>query len=318
MPNKQKFGLREFAQAHGLSLGKDCCFGIYAGYRVHVKYRAFGNPACLLTVVSNTAGKNKELEKYLEHHKKELKLFGFGVIGIGLMVSPHIYTQVFRQIEEILDKLTEYLKKNHFPGADVCPYCGKPLGDDRTEMLESGIPFAAHEACFMNAYASARQKEEAQRMRPDRRLAGMAGAILGGLAGVAVFFVMFLWWEFGAIAALLGTVLGGWLYQKFGGKNTIFRIVFVSASSLVLLLLAYALCLYMQAPPAETVTDVVSSIVQRLRDKVGFRVLFVLNLVLLFVFDAVGTVFNILSYRRERVQIYRLVRRANLSEGLSC
>ena len=314
MAKEKKYDLRAFAQAHGLAVGEHCCYGEYGGFRIHIRYRTLGNPPCLLTIVTDMSGRNEDLEKYLERHKKELKISAFGVVGIGLMVCPQVMTAAFRQIEEALDKLVAYLKKNGFPGADTCPYCGKPLEGAGVEMLESGIPFAAHEACFVRARQAALQKERAETERPDRRLRGMVGALLGALAAVAVFFVLFLWWEFGALAAILGTMLGGWLYGKFGGKNTLFRVVFVAAVNLVLLLAAYALCLYMQAPVADSVAAVVAGIVDRLRGEVGFRVLFILNIAIIFVLDAVGTVYNYIAYRRDRAKVYSLVRRADDSE----
>lgn len=223
----ERYKMRDFARVHGFKIEKHSCFGSYAGYRVHIRYRPLGNPSCLLTVVTNTKGKDKELEKYLERHKKELKLSAYGVVGIGLMVSPQLYTNVFRQLEEILDKIVGYLRKNNFPDGEVCPYCGKGLEADRTEMLESGIPFAAHEVCFERALAAARQKEAAEQGRKDHLLRGILGALLAGVVAAAVFAVLFLWWEFGALAALVGALSGGWLYGKFGGKNTLFRVVFV-------------------------------------------------------------------------------------------
>ena len=138
-------------------------------------------------------------------------------------------------------------------------------------MLESGIPFAAHEACFERAFTAARQKEAAESARSDRRLRGMFGAVLAGVAAAAAFAIMFLWWGFGAIAALVGSMFGAaGLYGKFGGKNTPFRIAFVFFSTLVLLLATYAVCLYLQAPVADSVGGVVAGIADRLRTDVGF------------------------------------------------
>ena len=81
-----------------------------------------------------------------------------------------------------------------------------------------------------------------------------------------------------------------------------------------MLLAAYALCLYMQAPVADSVAAVVAGIVDRLRGEVGFRVLFILNIAIIFVLDAVGTVYNYIAYRRDRAKVYSLVRRADDSE----
>ena len=122
--NKKRFRIGEFAAEHGLTLGKHCCYGVYKGYRVHVKYRAMANPACLITVVTDTKGRDKQLEKFLEKNKKELKLTNYGVVGIGLMVAPQLYANIFRQIGEILDKIIRYLTKEGYPGAEICPYCG--------------------------------------------------------------------------------------------------------------------------------------------------------------------------------------------------
>lgn len=311
---KERYKMRDFAQAHGFKIEKYSCFGNYAGYRVHIRYRPLGNPSCLLTVVTNTNGKDKELEKYLERHKKELKLSAYGVVGIGLMVSPQLYTNVFGQMEEILDKIVGYLRKNNFPDGEVCPYCGKGLDADRIEMLESGIPFAAHEACFERALAAARQKEAAEQGRKDHLLRGMLGALLAGMIAAIVFAVMFLWWEFGALAALVGSMLGGWLFGKFGGKNTPFRVSFVFVCTLVLLIVAYGVCLYLQAPPAESFGEVFTGILGRLRAEAGFRILFILNIVFVVVLDIVGTIYNVISYRRERARIFSLVRRTDISE----
>ena len=45
---------------------------MYKGYRVHVKYSMMGNPACVLTTVTDAKGKEKAIEQYLEKNKSEL------------------------------------------------------------------------------------------------------------------------------------------------------------------------------------------------------------------------------------------------------
>ena len=80
MAKEKRYDLRAFASEHGLAVGKHCCYGEYGGYRIHIRYRTLGNPPCLLTIVTDTSGRNKDLEKYLERHKKELKISAFGVV----------------------------------------------------------------------------------------------------------------------------------------------------------------------------------------------------------------------------------------------
>ena len=301
--------MADFASAHGLKTEKGCCFGEYDGYRVHVKYNAMGNPSCLLTVVTNTKGRQKELEKYLAKHKGELKLTNYGVVGIGLMVAPQLYTNVFRQIETILDKIVGYLRRAGYPGAEVCPYCGEALGEDRVELTESGIPFAAHSDCFSRAYAVALQKEENERRKPPRRGMGMLGGLLGILAAILVFVLFFIWWDFAALAAAVGTLFGGWLYGKFGGKNEPFRVVFVAVATLLLLGIAYGFCLYFSISLSGVSGGVVQTILENLRNDEAYRQSFLLNSIFLVVFDLVGTAYNLFSCLRARKKISASMRR---------
>ena len=296
MENK-RYSMKDFAEEYGLETDKKSCYGVYNGYRIHVKYSVMGNPACLVTVVTDTDGKNENLEKFLEKNKKELKLSAYGVVGIGLMVSPQVYTHVFRQVKEILDKITSYLKKNGFPGADSCPYCGTALDETAVPMVESGIPFSAHCACFDRAYETARRKEEAQRALPANKLAGMGGALCGALIGAAAAAILFFMWNFAALGAAVAVFLGGWLYAKFGGKNTLFKVIGVAILSLLVLAAAYFVCLLVQAGGD------VSKIGEQIASDADYRRGFLFNTVFLFVFDAIGTVYAVFSYLREQKKI---------------
>lgn len=299
---RKTYGLQEFAAAHGFSLGKHCCFGSYKGYRVHVKYAAMANPACLITVVTDTKGRDKDLEKWLEKNKRELKLTAYGVVGIGLMVSPQLYANIFRQIEEILGKIVAHLARAGFPGENVCPYCGTPLEGNGVEILESDIPFACHDACFERALNVAKQREEQARTAPAHRGAGIGGAALGAFVGIAVFVLMFLWWGFAALGAAVGVLLGSWLYGRFGGKNEPFKIAFIAVANIVLLLAAYALCLYFDAGGVREVFD-------GIRADAAYRQSFLLNTIFLFVFDLIGTAYGVFALLRDRKKVSANMRR---------
>ena len=257
-------------------------------------------------VVTDTKGRNEALEKYLEKNKKQLKLTAYGVVGIGLMVSPQLYTNIFRQIGEILDKIIAYLKKNNFPGADHCPYCGTPLDGGCVDMLESDIPFRAHEACFNRAYAAAKQREADEEAMPANRLAGMGGAFCGALVGAALFVVLFFWWNFAALGAAVSVFLGGWLYGKFGGKNTLFKVIGVALLTLAVMLLTFFGCLWAQAAIEGQGLSYISEGLSR-----GGEYLqnFLLNFIFIFVFDLIGTSYAVFSFLRDRKKISANMRR---------
>lgn len=308
--SKKRFKIGEFAAEHGLTLGRHCCYGEYKGYRVHVRYRAMGNPACLITVVTDTKGRDKQLEKFLEKNKKELKLTNYGVVGIGLMVAPQLYANIFRQIGEILDKIIRFLKKEGYPGAEICPYCGTPLGEHPVDMWESDIPFRAHAACYERAYAAVREKEKREAELPDKKLLGSCGALLGALAGCVAFILMFIWWNFAAIAAAVGVLLGGWLYGKFGGKNSPFKVFVCAAIPLVLTYGVFLLCLVLQAnTDLGAAANAFDKIAANLAAGGQYLTMFILNAVFIAVFALVGTAYNLFSYLRSRKKISAQMRR---------
>ena len=308
---KQKYGMKEFSAAHGLMCAKRSCYGLYRGYRIHVKYAVMGNPACLITIVTDTKGRDKDIERYLEKNKRELKISQYGVVGIGLMVSPQVYRGVFRRVEEILDKIIAQLTKLGCPNAVFCPYCGTELTGNTVEMEESGIPFKAHESCYERAYDAMRRKEEAERAVPDKKAAGLGGALLGALAGAVTFILMYLWWNFAAVAAAISVFLGAWLYGKMGGKNTPFKVVSVAALSLIVMLAVFALCLFLQANANMEGFDgsVIQKIAYDLQNDGQYKVRVILNFVFIFVFDLIGTAYTLFSFLRARKSIASQMRK---------
>lgn len=314
--SKTKFRLKEFAQAHGLVSGKHSCWGVYGGYRIHVKYRAMANPACLLTVVTDTKGRDQQLEKFLEKNKKELKLTNYGVVGIGLMVAPQLYANIFRQIEGILDKITRFLKREGYPGADVCPYCGTSLGSGAVDMWESGIPFQAHAACYERALAAVREKERREAAMPDKKWLGTGGALLGALGGCVAFILMFVWWNFAAVAAAIGVLLGGWLYGKFGGKNTPFKVAVCAVLPLVLSYASFLLCLVLQAnADLGGAANAFERIALNLAEDKDYFVQFLLNAISVAVFTLVGSAYNLFTYLRSRKKVSAQMRLGSGKEG---
>ena len=301
---EQKYGIAEFAAAHGLTRDKRECYGVYKGYRVHVRYKAMGNPSCILTVVTDTKGNGKAIEQYLDRHRQDLHIAQYGVIGIGLMVCPQLYRGIFKKIEQILDAIVSKLAKLGCPGADVCPYCGKPMGEDRTSLRESGIPFYAHAACAHGAYAAAVERDRAERARPDRLGRGLLGLLVGMLAGAALLILLFLALDFMAFASAAAVLLGGWLYGKFGGKNSAHKVALCTVVPFVLLAGVYVLCLYLDAAPQggwQHIADLWAA-------DAKYRNGIIVNAAFFVAFDLLGMVYLLFSYLRGRRSLARDMR----------
>lgn len=293
-----KYKMTDFAAKHGMTLAKGRVYGVFEGYRVQVDYSPFGNPRCLISVAAHIAGKQKAaVEKYLDSHRRDIGISNFGVIGIGLMVSPKMTGEVFARAESVLEKICAQLKKIGVAGADVCPYCGQPLGGAGILTTESDIAFRAHEECFERVYAGAKRKAAEEEAKPDKKPLGMLGGFLGALFGAVVFVLTYAWWGIGALGTPVGILLGFYLYRKFGAKKKLFSVAWAGAAGLVLSLAALVFGLYMDAREGgggwQNLFDAALA---------GGRgtVFFALNLALTAVSAAAATVYIYLSYRRDR------------------
>ena len=145
---------------------------------------------------------------------------------------------------------------------------------------------------------------------PDKKLLGSCGALLGALAGCVAFILMFIWWNFAAIAAAVGVLLGGWLYGKFGGKNTPFKVFASAALPLVLTYGVFLLCLVLQAnTDLGAAANAFEKIAANLAAGGQYLTMFILNAVFIAVFALVGTAYNLFSYLRSRKKISAQMRR---------
>ncbi len=299
----KKHNLASFAEANGLQRGKHCCFGEWNGYRVHVKYVPFGNPSCLVTVVTAAKGKEEQLKKWLARKKKELCIADFGAVGIGLMVCPKSGTDPFRRVAHILDMVTAYLHKEGFAGASACPYCGQALGERPVEMSDSDIPFSAHEACFEQAFLQVRKKKEEEAARRDKKPLATLGALLGGVLAAALFAAFWFWFSFGAIGALAGPFAGGWLYKKFGGKESVYKVAACCACTLLCTAAGCFVCLYAAAAAdLGAYASVFAKLAADFAASAGATNL-ILNAVFSVLFAGAGTVWLAHTYRKNKTSV---------------
>ncbi len=306
----KKYGLREFTAAHALTAEKHGCYGVYNGYRIHVRYRFGGNPACLLTVVADAGEKKKIIEQFLEKKKAALHIAQFGVAGIGLMVSPRLRGD-FRRAEALLAAVTAKLKKLGCAGADACPYCGRPLDESAVDMRESGIPFRAHEACFAAARRSMAEREAREAARADKKLAGTAGMALGTLAGLAVTVLTFLWFGFGALGTPAAVLLAWWMYGKCGGKPTAFRAALCSAVPVALTFAAYFGCLLLEASADPAAAGSVFARLAESWRQPAYRTAVIVNIACFAAFAAASVLWvcHLLRRARSKFDAERLVQR---------
>ena len=139
---------------------------------------------------------------------------------------------------------------------------------------------------------------------------GFLGALVGGVAGFAVAFILYLCGVISAISAFVAVVLGAFLYKKFGGKENKMMILIVSVTSLAFMILAVFSVYLCAAGAAAKEAGLVMNAFEAFKTCMGveeFSSAFTQDLIM-------TIVFSILSIVYEVVMLLRKVKRPNKFE----
>lgn len=153
----------------------------------------------------------------------------------GLIIGLNAITakKLLERLPGIYETLLQILKTNGARGVGYCPICGEPLPPDskQYQILESQVTLDP--ACLEQINAEIRSENDAYNAAPNNYLRGFGGALIGGLAGALVAYILFQIGFISAISVFVAIALGSFLYQKFGGKANKGMIAIVSATSFV-------------------------------------------------------------------------------------
>ena len=100
----------------------------------------------------------------------------------------------------------------------------------------SGMQIKMDCACVAEINAAIQNENQAFRDAPNHYLRGFGGAILGGVVGALVAYVLFQIGFISALSVFVAFALGAFLYQKFGGKPNKGMILIVSLTSFVFMI----------------------------------------------------------------------------------
>ena len=276
--------LRAFAEKNALTLRKNGCYGQLFGYQAGLYINRFANPQYVLCISAHTAEAAEQIRSFLKKKKDDLKLTGFDVLGVGVILFPALYFSVYEQIEKIFKTVADFLKSKNVAGGDTCPYCGAKM-TEKTLVSDGGHCFYVHEACFNANLQLVKEAEKEEKSSPDRYGRGFIGAL--------AFVGLFVWGYFEVIAPVIGVVAAHYLYGALGGKPSVKKIVTVGAVCLVFSLVSFFACYFVQIALSKPDAGLFAELKRLFAEKEGYASRFIVTLVFSCVAVGVGLVYSV-------------------------
>jgi hypothetical protein len=137
------------------------------------------------------------------------------------------------KLVEGLDTVTHFLKENQYQNA--CQFCGTV--EEQVDLYSiGGVPTIACSSCFKKQNEAVAASEREQKQKKENLLAGIVGAVLGSLIGAGIIILL---GQLGYVAALSGIAMAicslkG--YEFLGGKLSNKGII---ASVIIMIIMVY-------------------------------------------------------------------------------
>lgn len=230
-------GLRKLAEEHGMKVSQGVAYGNLGGFAATM-CEGMGYKNISFTFSSNHFGDEEieHAERIMEQIDDDFleknRVLDFEGNLTYLDITFHDDPGTMKCIRRVLDYLLPVMKEAGFQGVEKCFYCGDEIADEGVWKLIQGSALHFHRECVdiavkdMQAEADQTKREleweerkEAESAEIPYKKAG-AAAIIGGVAGAVLWFVLESFGVIGIIAAYAGGILGKYLYEKAGGVES--------------------------------------------------------------------------------------------------
>lgn len=227
-----------FTSNYGMVVGDKFARGTIHGYETNATVVMFDNVSPVRIHVSfySTDEQKRTIEAAIR--KLAITHFQMSFTQYGLFLGFNAFTVkgLLKKLPDYLENIFGILEENGALKADFCPVCGNPLTEENsTERNIDGAKIRIDNDCVdtINSVISAENAEFES--APNNYLKGFAGAVIGGLVGVAISTILYIVGFVSSISAIVAIVLGCFLYQKFHGKPNKMMLVIVTLTTLVML-----------------------------------------------------------------------------------
>lgn len=210
--------------------------GDIRGYRVNATYNPMNGLPGMHIAFYSTENQRVAVEQVLKAKAYTRFKYNFDQFGLLLMFQDMTIGAWLKRIDEIIATIFDALEENQILGAKYCPVCGKELGENVEEHKLNGITVAIDNDCIATINKQIDEENASFDEQPNNYGLGTVGALIGGVAGLAVFIVLYLAGFIGALSAFVSMIVGEILYKKFGGKPNKMMVVILSATTVVFML----------------------------------------------------------------------------------
>lgn len=289
---------------YGLTINGDYAYGNLMGYEANILARTLNAPPFVMHISFYATNEQKtKIENELNQIANKYLKYKFTYYGITVNISDFTISKLVEKLPNYLQQITSILKNNEAVGFGHCPVCGNELTTENTKIITiDGFNVAVDEKCFGEINTVIEKKNEEFKNTPNNYLKGFLGALVGGVAGFAVAFILYLCGVISAISAFVAVVVGALLYKKFGGKENKMMIVIVSVTSLAFMILAVFTVYLYAAGAAAKEAGLVMNAFEAFKTCMGveeFASAFFTDLALTIVFSVLSIVYEIVILARK-------------------
>ena len=291
-------------QQYGLTVTGNTAYGIMQGYETSLRSPSPMEQSAYYIHVNFYATDEKKQEIAAELGRTGIKLTATpSAYGLTICFPAAFAGTLVKNLPVLFDRLIALLKQNELPGADTCPYDGKPLIEAEMKRCSiNGFYVTLNNDCVSSINRQIEEENRAFANAPNNYMQGICGALLGGIVGAACTIALYYIGFVSSLSAIIAVLLGAFLYRKFGGKPNVMMIVIVSVVSLILIGAAFFVSYLIAAGTAAAEAGLHMSALDALLiclDDSEFASAFYSDFAMLFVFTIVGIVIVVISLVRQ-------------------
>ncbi len=293
--------LKYVFEERGFTVEGNSAYGFLCNYETNFLYSPMNSQAPIKLHIAfyGTEECRRMINEKLCSAKLRHCKFTFTMYGLLFVLNALTVGKIVSELPSLFDTVCGILSSSGAENRHSCPRCGKSLDTVASERRDiDGLKVTLDMGCIDDINAVIAAENEDFDKAPNNYLRGFFGAFIGALAGAVIAVVLYLIGFVSAISAIVAISAGAFLYQKFKGKPNKIMIVIVTVTSFAVLMLSI-LIIYLVASgiaAAEAGLDISAfEAFGILLGDAEIRNAFIIDMVLTFVFSAIGAVVQIVT-----------------------
>ncbi len=284
-----------FTGNYGMTVEGNLAYGTVYGFETNANVVMFDNvsPLRLHVTFYATDEQKRNMEAAIRNLALKYFRMSFSQYGLFLGFNDITVKRLLKRLPEVLDKIYAILEENGAMKAEFCPVCGNPLDEANCKECKiEGMKIKIDNDCVatINSVISAENADFES--APNNYIKGFAGAVIGGLVGVAISTVLYIVGFVSSISAIVAIVLGCFLYEKFRGKPNKIMLVIVTLTTMVMLAASipaiYIVVAGIAANEANVDMSAIDAFTKLMNESEEFSRFFYADLALVILFSAIG------------------------------